>query len=105
VKPNITVVEVHPRLSNNEHPVDGTLVSAGGVKISASTDEAHLVYNMPLLLPSKLTAMDGAFKSPNFKRDNSESLGPMLGLLISYITTLLEVLKMAHYFLSQPDTF
>jgi len=27
--PNITSVEVHPQLSNNGHPVDGSLVGAG----------------------------------------------------------------------------
>ncbi len=29
VKPNINSAEVHPQLSNNGHPVDGALVSAG----------------------------------------------------------------------------
>jgi hypothetical protein len=31
VKPNINSVEVHPQLSNNGHPVDGALVSAGSL--------------------------------------------------------------------------
>jgi hypothetical protein len=54
VKPNITAVEVHPQLSINEHPVDGALVSgAGGVKFLPQQTRAHLVYNMPPLLPSK----------------------------------------------------
>jgi hypothetical protein len=29
VKPNINLFEVHPQLSYNRHPVDGTLVGAG----------------------------------------------------------------------------
>jgi len=28
VKPNINSVEVHPQLSNNQHPVDGALIDA-----------------------------------------------------------------------------
>jgi len=28
MKPNINSVELHPQLSNNEHPVDGALVGA-----------------------------------------------------------------------------
>jgi hypothetical protein len=31
VKPNINSVEVHPQLSNDRHPVDGVLVSAGSL--------------------------------------------------------------------------
>jgi hypothetical protein len=31
VKPNINSVEVHPRLSNNGHLVDGALVDAGSL--------------------------------------------------------------------------
>jgi hypothetical protein len=31
VKSNINSVEVHPRLSNNRHPVDGVLVGAGSL--------------------------------------------------------------------------
>jgi hypothetical protein len=31
MKPNINSVEVHPQLSNNEHPVDGALVGAGSL--------------------------------------------------------------------------
>jgi hypothetical protein len=31
VKPNIKSVEVHPQLSNNEHPVDDALVGAGSL--------------------------------------------------------------------------
>jgi hypothetical protein len=31
VKSNINSVEVHPRLSNNRHPVDGALVGAGSL--------------------------------------------------------------------------
>jgi hypothetical protein len=42
-----------------------------------------------------------AFKNRTSKGKNSESLGPMLwlacSLLVLYITTLLEVLKMAGY--------
>jgi hypothetical protein len=29
MKPNINLVEVHPKLSNNGHPMDGALVGAG----------------------------------------------------------------------------
>jgi hypothetical protein len=29
MKPNINLVEVHPKLSNNRHPMDGALVGAG----------------------------------------------------------------------------
>jgi hypothetical protein len=31
VKPYINLVEVHPQLSNNRHPVDGALVGAGSL--------------------------------------------------------------------------
>ncbi len=31
MKPNINSVEVHPKLSNNGHPVDGALVGAGSL--------------------------------------------------------------------------
>jgi hypothetical protein len=31
VKPNIIAVEVHPQLSNDRHPVDGTPVGAGSL--------------------------------------------------------------------------
>jgi hypothetical protein len=31
MKPNINLVEVHPQLSNNRHPVDGVLVGAGSL--------------------------------------------------------------------------
>ncbi len=31
VKPNINAVEVHPQLSNNRHPLDGTLVGVGSL--------------------------------------------------------------------------
>jgi hypothetical protein len=31
VKPNTNSVEIHPQLSNNEHPVDGLLVGAGSL--------------------------------------------------------------------------
>ncbi len=31
VKPNINLVEVHPQLSNNMHPVDGALVHVGSL--------------------------------------------------------------------------
>jgi hypothetical protein len=31
LKPNTNSVEVHPRLSNNEHPVDGVLMGAGSL--------------------------------------------------------------------------
>ncbi len=31
VKPNINADEVHPQLSNNRHPMDGALVSAGSL--------------------------------------------------------------------------
>jgi hypothetical protein len=31
MKPNINSVELHPQLSNNEHPVDGALVGAGSL--------------------------------------------------------------------------
>jgi len=31
VKPNINLVEVHPQLSNNGHPVDGVLVGASSL--------------------------------------------------------------------------
>jgi hypothetical protein len=29
MKPNTNLIEVHPQLSNNEHPVDGMLVGVG----------------------------------------------------------------------------
>jgi len=32
VKPNINSVKVHPKLSNNKHPVDGALVGAGSLR-------------------------------------------------------------------------
>jgi len=31
MKPNINSIEVHPKLSNNGHPVDGALVGAGSL--------------------------------------------------------------------------
>jgi len=31
VKPNINLVELHPQLSNNKHPVDGALVGDGSL--------------------------------------------------------------------------
>jgi len=31
VQPNINPVEVHPQLSDNEHPVDGAVVGAGSL--------------------------------------------------------------------------
>jgi hypothetical protein len=31
MKPNINGAEVHPQLSNNDHPVDGALVGAGSM--------------------------------------------------------------------------
>ncbi len=31
MKPNINGVEVHPQLSNNDHPVDGAVVGAGSM--------------------------------------------------------------------------
>ncbi len=31
VKPHINLVEVHPQLSNNKHPMDGVLVGAGSL--------------------------------------------------------------------------
>ncbi len=31
LKPNMNSVEVHPQLTNNEHPVDGAWVGAGSL--------------------------------------------------------------------------
>jgi hypothetical protein len=39
MKPNINGVEVHPQLSNNDHPVDGALVGAGSMWSSFTTQD------------------------------------------------------------------
>jgi hypothetical protein len=31
LKPNTNLIEVHPQLSNNKHPVDGALVGVGSL--------------------------------------------------------------------------
>jgi hypothetical protein len=43
VKPNINSVEVHPQLSNNGHPVDGALVSAGSLWLSHTSTWSRAV--------------------------------------------------------------
>ncbi len=43
VKPNINSVEVHPQLSNNEHPVDGELVGAGSLWPLRSFDSNYII--------------------------------------------------------------
>jgi hypothetical protein len=39
MKLNINGVEVHPQLSNNDHPVDGALVGAGSMWSSFTTHD------------------------------------------------------------------
>jgi hypothetical protein len=35
VKPDINPVEIHPQLSNSEHPVDGVLVHCSPIMVEA----------------------------------------------------------------------
>jgi hypothetical protein len=46
VEPNINLVEVHPELSNNGHPVDGALVGAGSLWLEGiyNTGQVFFLY-------------------------------------------------------------
>jgi len=39
MKLNINKLEVHPQLSNNDHPVDGALVGVGSMWLSFTTHD------------------------------------------------------------------
>jgi hypothetical protein len=98
VKPNITAVEVHPRLSNNEHPVDGALVSAGGVKfLTQQTRQGTSTFIISLVCPVlfSITCLlsspkqndchaIGAFKSQTSKGKISEKFGSHAWLATSH---------------------
>jgi hypothetical protein len=47
MKPNINLVEVHPQLSNNGHPMDGARVGAGSLWLVITN---HLVPVIPCLM-------------------------------------------------------
>jgi len=42
VKPHINLVDVHPQLSNDGHPVDGALVHCGPDEVLARAVECNL---------------------------------------------------------------
>jgi hypothetical protein len=57
VKPNINSVEVHPQLSNNEHPVDGALVGVGSLspgRYVLRASPAVLLFLVSIFKPSEI---------------------------------------------------
>jgi len=53
MNPNINLVEIHPQLNNNRHPMDGVLVGIGSLwpllGISLSIPTIFFNYNMLLM--------------------------------------------------------